>query len=105
MATSILVLKELRNTVPGTGTVRLGMDFGNLNEIRSGDLIASCEIETDPVDLVVVPLSTEITDGYLVTAVFTGGAAGPYSVTFTPTLVSGQQLPPRTGTIQLEAPP
>lgn len=101
---SILVLNDIRQSVPGSGTVRLGMDFGNLNEIKGGDLIASCTVSISPTTSPALTRtgSVTVTDGYLVTAVFTGGTAGSYSITFTPTLVSGQVLPPRVGTLVLE---
>lgn len=102
---SFLVLNDISETVPGAGTVRLGMNFGNVQEIVDGDLISSCSITIAPVTspaLTLVDSSTEVTGGYLVSALFTGGAAGGYTVTFTPTLVSGQVLPPRVGTLTLK---
>lgn len=98
----ILVLNDLTEAVPGSGTVRLGMNFGNLQEILDGDTVASCAIDVVPTDLTVVPSSTEITSGYLVSALFTGGSTQSYNVTFTPTLASGQVLPPRVGTLKLQ---
>src|SRR4051794_8172951 len=37
----ILVQNDITEAVPGAGTVRFGMDFGNIAEILAGDLISS----------------------------------------------------------------
>jgi hypothetical protein len=102
-----LVQNTLTETVPGAGTIRLGMDFGNVQEILAGGEIESCTISLLPATspaFTINQSSKEITGGYLVSALFSGGDPGDYEVTFTPTLVGGQQLPPRTGVITLEAP-
>lgn len=105
----LLVENQISDTVPGAGTVRWGMDFGNMPEILGGDLIDSCAIVITPVSptpaspaLTYDDESVTVTGGYLVSAEFSGGAAGTYTVKFTPTLVSGQVLPPRTGVLRLE---
>jgi hypothetical protein len=100
-----LVLNTLQENAPGAGRVRLGMDFGNVPEVLAGDLVESCAISvltvTSPA-LSLVPGSTEVEGGYVASAEFTGGKAAQYSVSFTPTLESGQTLPPRIGILELQ---
>lgn len=100
----VLVQNEIEETPPGDGEVRLGMDFGNLAEVLAGDLVDDCDVSVNSgtyTALTMVPGSVEITGGYLASALFTGGGVGTYQITFTPTLVSGQTLPPRTGILKL----
>lgn len=102
---SILVQNQLTEAVPGAGEVRLAMDFGNIQEVLAGDLVDTCDISISPVTVPALtfnPGSVEVQAGYLVSALFTGGTAGTYDVTFTPTLVSGQTLPPRVGALVLQ---
>ena len=102
-----LVQNTITESIPGSGTVRLAMDFGNLSEILAGDLVESVSISIaarlpGAPNLTVVADTTLITGGYLASALFTGGKINTYYVTWTPTLVSGQVLPPRTGTLILQ---
>lgn len=103
----VLVENQINEAVPGAGTVQWGMDFGNIPEVLAGDLVDSCVIAITPGTAAASPAltagSVTINDeGFVASAPFTGGAAGTYAIKFTPTLVSGQVLPPRTGVLSLE---
>ena len=100
----LLVLNTVTETVPNASEVRLGMDFGNVQEILNGGVIDSFTVDISPTTSPPLTYNTgslTVEDGYLTTAVFTGGTAGTYEVTFTPTLETGQRLPSRTGTLLL----
>lgn len=98
-----LTQNELTETVPGSGSVVLSMDFGNIDEVMAGDLVASCTVGISPTTSPALTAgSVSVSGGYRAYASFTGGAPGTYTVTWTPTLVSGQTLPPRYGTLVLQ---
>lgn len=97
-----LVKNAITEAVPGSGVVRLGMDFGELPEIVAGGSIVSCTVSVSPTTTPPLTWSdVRIDGGYLVSAAFSGGIAGNYQVTFVPTLQGGQTLPPRVGSLIL----
>ncbi len=102
----VLVENVLTEQVPGAGSVRLEMDFGNLREILNGAVIDSCTVSASGVGLDALTItSITIENDYTVSALFSGGEAGTYAVVFTPTIefedATTQVLPPRTATLIL----
>lgn len=100
-----LVRNDITEEVPGAGTVRLSMDFGDLSELQvAGVTITSCAVAILTVTSPVLTFSAVQINaaGYRVSALFSGGLVNSdYSISFTPTLSTGQTLPPRTGILKL----
>lgn len=104
---SALVENVIVEQPPGSGYVRLEMDFGNLPEIfREGGEVTACSVSVDSGALTAVTVSgVTVLNEYTVSALFSGGAVGEYAVTFTPTITfvdaTTRVLPPRTATLKL----
>lgn len=104
-----LVSNVIEEEVPGSGTVRLSMDFGDVKELIDGAVLDSCTVTVTDSGLADVTVSDVVIDNdYTASALFTGGEAGEYSVKWTPTILTDpedeltrQTLPPRTGTLKL----
>lgn len=101
-----LVRNELTESVPGGGTVRLAIDFGDLPELQDPAVsITSCTVTIGPVTAPVATVTSPATidKRYRVSTVVSGGLAGTaYTLTFTPTLTGGQILPPRKATLNMK---
>jgi hypothetical protein len=104
-----LVSNVIEEEIPGSGTVRLSMDFGDMKELIDGGVLDSCTITITGVGLTTLNHSDIVIENdYTASALFTGGSAGEYTVKWTPTILtdpeddeSDQTLPPRTATLKL----